>query len=113
MNRNIRFVGQHFEEFYDKQTIPVQKKIAWTLRLIEEIPTPSPKHFKSISDAPGLFEIRVRVGSNIFRIFCFFDGPTQLLICHGFQKKTQKTPRHEIVRARKIKRQFEIAQRQQ
>lgn len=23
MNRNIRFVGQHFEEFYDKQTISV------------------------------------------------------------------------------------------
>jgi phage-related protein len=105
------FIGHHFESFYDQQTIPVQKKIAWTLKMIQELPVLSAKHFKSISNAPGLYEIRIRDGNNIFRVFCFFGGPSQLMICHGFQKKTEKTPRHEIVKARKIKREFEIAQR--
>jgi len=41
----------------------------------------------------GLWEIRTKVGSNIFRIFCCFDKGNLVILLSGFQKKTQKTPK--------------------
>lgn len=49
-----------------------------------------------------MFEIRVQLGTNIFRVFCFFDGNKLVVLLSGFQKKTQKTPKDEIKRALKI-----------
>jgi phage-related protein len=34
----------------------------------------------------------VQSGSDIFRIFCFFDEGNLVVLANGFQKKTQKTP---------------------
>ena len=55
----------------------------------------------------GLYEIRVKLGSDIFRIFCFFDEGKLVVLANGFQKKTQKTPKLEIERALKIKKEYE------
>jgi len=54
----------------------------------------------------GLFEIRVEVGSNIFRVFSFFDEGNLVILLNGFQKKTQKTPRNEIELAEKLKKEY-------
>ncbi|MBA4139245.1 MAG: type II toxin-antitoxin system RelE/ParE family toxin [Segetibacter sp.] len=54
----------------------------------------------------SFLEIRVQVGSNTFRIFCFFDNNNLVVVGHGFQKKTQKTPPGEIERAGKIKKEY-------
>ena len=54
----------------------------------------------------GLFEIRVEVGSNIYRVFSFFDEGKLIVIINGFQKKTQKTPAKEIEKAEKLKKQY-------
>ncbi len=54
----------------------------------------------------GLYEIRVSSGNNIFRIFCFFDEGQLVILLNGFQKKTQKTPKPEIERAKKLKKQY-------
>ena len=55
----------------------------------------------------GLYEIRVQVGSDIFRIFCFFDQGKLVVLANGFQKKDQKTPKNEIEKALRIKQQYE------
>ena len=44
----------------------------------------------------GLFEIRVEVGSDIYRVFSFFDEGQLIILLNGFQKKSQKTPKNEI-----------------
>ena len=54
-----------------------------------------------------LYEIRVQQGSDIFRIFCFFDEGKLIVLANGFQKKTQKTPKSEIEKALKIKKEYE------
>lgn len=54
----------------------------------------------------GLFEVRVEHGSNIFRIFAFFDKGNLIVLGNGFQKKTQKTPPKEIALAEKLKKQY-------
>ncbi|HRP33799.1 MAG TPA: type II toxin-antitoxin system RelE/ParE family toxin [Agriterribacter sp.] len=40
-------------------------------------------------------------------MFCFFDEGKIIVLANGFQKKTQKTPRSEIEKALKIKREYE------
>jgi phage-related protein len=63
-------------------------------------------YFKHLTEADGLYEIRVQSGHNNFRIFCFFDDNNLVVVGHGFQKKTQKTLVREIDRAIKIKQEY-------
>ena len=104
--RDLLFYRDCFNEFYSEQTSKVQKKILWTLRVIEDLERIPEIFFKHLTGTDGLYEIRVRSGSNIYRIFCFFDDSNLVVIGHGFQKKTQKTPEREIERGEKIKREY-------
>jgi phage-related protein len=53
------------------------------------------------------FSVGVQSGSDIFRIFCFFDEGQLVVLANAFQKKTQKTPKQEIELALKIKADYE------
>ena len=64
------------------------------------------KYFSHVEDTDGLFEIRVEVGSNIFRVFTFFDEGNLVILLNGFPKKTQKTPKNEIELAEKLKKEY-------
>jgi len=66
-------------------------------------------YLKHLEGTDGLYEIRVQQGSDIFRIFCFFDEGKLVVLANGFQKKTQKTPKIEIEKALKIKHEYETA----
>ena len=70
---------------------------------MERIPT---RYFEHITGSNGLYEIRVEVGSNIYRVFSFFDKEKLVIVINGFQKKSQKTPRREIILAQKIKKLY-------
>ena len=62
-------------------------------------------YLKHIED--GIYEVRVKLGSNIYRIMAFFDEDQLILTINGFQKKTQKTPKIEITLAKKIREEYE------
>lgn len=64
------------------------------------------KYFKHLEGTEGLYEIRVKVGGDIFRVFCFFDQGALVILLNGFQKKSQKTPRLEIEKAEQLKKQY-------
>jgi len=51
--------------------------------------------------------MRIQLGSDAFRIFCFFDNGNCVILGNGFQKKTQRTPLQEIERALQIKKEYE------
>ena len=59
-----------------------------------------------IEETEGLYEVRIQFGSDIFRVFSFFDEGKLIVLANGFQKKTQKTPKKEIVKAIKIKNEY-------
>ncbi|MEQ8477044.1 type II toxin-antitoxin system RelE/ParE family toxin [Fulvivirga sp.] len=105
--RTVIFFKDYFESFFVKQNEKVQKKIIWTINLIEEIQNVPETYLKHIKGTEGLYELRAQVGSNIFRIFCFFDQGQLVVLMNGFQKKTQKTPKNEIEKALKIKKEYE------
>lgn len=104
--RELYFFRHYFELFYERQTVKVQKKILWTLNILEELDQIPESYLKFIKNSSGLYEIRVQVGNNIFRIFCFFDADNLIVIGHGFQKKTQKTPRQQIAKAEQVKKEY-------
>lgn len=62
-------------------------------------------HSKAMGE--GLFELRIRQGSNIVRAFYFFFVGRTIVVTNGFVKKTQKTPRREIARALAYKADWE------
>ena len=49
----------------------------------------------------GLFELRIKFSNDAARIFYFTYHHNKCILLHGFIKKTMKTPRKEIERARK------------
>ena len=104
--RNIIFYKNYFTSFYAEQTDEVRRKINQVLLLIQSqqrIPT---KFLKHIESTEGLYEIRVELASNIYRIFCCFDEGRLVVLFNAFQKKTQKTPQAEINKALKIKDEY-------
>jgi len=62
---------------------------------------------KHIADSDGIYEIRIKLRSNIFRVFCFFDDGKLIILMDAFQKKTSKTPKQQIKKAEKIKQEYE------
>ncbi len=101
------FYKDYFERFFIEQTDKVKAKIIWTIELIEELERVPEVYLKHLESTNGLYEIRIKHGSDIFRIFCFFDQGKLIILANGFHKKTQKTPKKEIERALKIKEENE------
>ncbi len=106
-DRQIIAYKNYFLNFYEELPNNVQAKIEWTLQLIRVTRQVPEKYFKHLEGTKGLYEIRVEVGSNIYRIFSFFDKGNLVVLGNGFQKKTQKTPKQEIAIALKIKEEYE------
>ena len=104
--RTIQFYKHYFNEFFANQTSQVRKKITQTLVWIQEVDRLPLSIFRSIEGVKGLFEIRVEVGSNIFRIFCCFDKGKIVVLFNAFQKKTQKTPQKEIEKAERLMKEY-------
>jgi len=104
--RTVISYKSYFEDFLEKQNPKVKSKIIWTLKLIEEIQQVPETYLKHIEETDGLYEVRIQQGSDIFRVFSFFDEGKLIILANGFQKKTQKTPKKEIVKALKIKTEY-------
>ncbi len=54
----------------------------------------------------GIFELRVSFESRIARSLYFYEAEGQIIFTHGFVKKTQKTPKGEIARAKVIRQSY-------
>ena len=104
--RMIKLFKNYYKDFYVAQTQTVRNKINFVLKLVETQRIIPIKFFRIIEGSDGIYEIRVEIESNIYRIFCCLDGGAVVVLFHGFQKKTQKTPLKEIKRAESIKKEY-------
>lgn len=102
--RRIYTYGGYFENFIAKLPKSVVRKIDYGLTLLKTIDRLPAKYIKHIED--GIFELRIESGGNIYRVFFIFDRGDIVVLFNGFQKKTQKTPRAEIEKAKKIKKDY-------
>jgi phage-related protein len=104
--REIKFYKTYFDDFFNPLNENVKEKIdevLFAIRILERIPS---KFFSNIEGIKGLFEVRVEYEGNIYRIFCCFDRGNLIVLFNGFQKKTQKTPHSELVKAEKIMNEY-------
>ncbi len=92
----------YFEDFLNAQTTKVQDKIFKIIEAIETLERVPSNYLKHLTGTNGLYEARIQLGSNIWRVFCFFDGEQLVILLNGFQKKSQKTPKKEIEKAERI-----------
>ena len=60
----------------------------------------------------GIFELRAKVSSNITRVLYFFYVGNRAILTNGFIKKTQKTPKEELAKAKKYKADFILRQKE-
>jgi phage-related protein len=105
--RNVVYFKNYFGDFFKKQPKRIRAKIDWTIEAIEELQFVPELYLKHITNTKGLYEIRVLVGNDIIRIFCFFETGKLVILINGFQKKSQKTPKREIELALKLKAEYE------
>ncbi|MBL7778326.1 MAG: type II toxin-antitoxin system RelE/ParE family toxin [Chitinophagales bacterium] len=89
-HRKITFYKDYFQDFFDKQSKKVKAKIVWTFDLVEDLPRVPETYLKHIENTDGLYEIRVQLGNDIFRIFCFFDQGQLVVLANGFKKENAK-----------------------
>lgn len=97
--REVIAFRNHFEEFLLAQPEKIQNKIFKIIEAIEILERVPSSYLKYIAGTAGLYEARIQLGSNIWRVFCFFDNDKLVILLNGFQKKTQKTPKSEINKA--------------
>ena len=104
--RTVISYKNHFEDFLLKQPLKVQNKIFKVIEAIETFERVPSNYLKAITGTNGLYEARIKLASNIWRIFCFFDKGKLVILLNGFSKKTQKTPKREINKALKLMAQY-------
>ena len=93
-----------FWDFYNPLDKKLKDKVDYVLQIIISVERISTKFFKHLDD--GIYEIRIEYKSDIYRIFSFFDEGRLIILLHGIQKKTQKTPRKELDRAKKLRKEY-------
>ena len=106
--RTVIAYQNYFEDFLKRQPRKVQDKIFKIIEAIETLERIPSNYLKYINDSGGLYEARIQLASNIWRVFCFFDNDRLIILLTGFQKKTQKTPKNEIRRALKLMNAYNI-----
>ena len=94
-----------FYEFLDKLQVEGNKDAERILYLIkrtaENGPVKNEQQCKLLED--GIYEFKAPKGA---RVLWFYDQGQMIICTHGFVKKKKKTPRVEIDRAKKIRRQY-------
>jgi len=109
MNQKVREVVEfenHFSEFLKRQPVKVQNKIFKIIEAIETLERVPSNYLKMLVGTNGLYEARIQLGSDIWRVFCFFDKGKLVILLNGFTKKTQKTPKNEIEKALQLMQKY-------
>ena len=104
--RQVIAYKNYFEDFLKNQPQKVQDKIYKIIEAIETLERVPSNYLKHLESTNGLYEARIRLSSNIWRVFCFFDNVDLVILLNGFQKKTQKTPKNEIEKALRLMEQY-------
>ena len=104
--REVIAYKNYFEDFLKEQPRKVQDKILKIIEAIETLEKVPANYLKAMEGTDGLYEARIQLASNIWRVFCFFDKGKLVVLLNGFTKKTQKTPSNEIKKALSLMKEY-------
>jgi phage-related protein len=88
------------EDFLRNLDTKTRTRFTWSLEQLRlrnvQASEPLVKHLEG-----KIWELRRASDGNIYRVLYFFFTGRQIVLLHGFQKKTEKTPRGETTLAQK------------
>jgi phage-related protein len=84
-------------EFIREQSAAIKQEVGEALRDVQRGMSLGMPLSKPMPDvAAGVHELRVKDETTAVRVFYFVKMADAIVVFHGFQKKTQKTPKHEM-----------------
>jgi phage-related protein len=93
------------EDFLDSLDQKTRARFLWSMEQLRirnvRAREPLTRHLEG-----NLWELREESATNIYRVIYFFFTGRRIVLLHGFQKKTQRTPRGEIEMARRRQADF-------
>lgn len=93
------------EDFLDSLDLKTRARFRWSMEQLQvrnvQARAPLVKHLEA-----DLWELREESRGNIYRIIYFFFTGRRIVFLHGFQKKSQRTPRKELEIAQARYRKF-------
>lgn len=93
------------KDFLDGLDVKMRAKTMREIGLLAENgPALREPHSKPLND--GIFELRVKFGSDISRVLYFFYVGKRIILTNGFVKKTQKTPVSELEKAKRYRNEY-------
>jgi putative component of toxin-antitoxin plasmid stabilization module len=110
--RKISFYKDYFLDFYEVQSQQTKTKIKFCLSMLEQQEKVPTKFVKHITNGEGLYELRIRVGSNQFRILFFFEegdlisGGDIVILLNAFVKKKDGDLDKAVKFALKLKEEY-------
>jgi phage-related protein len=93
------------EEFLANLEPAARAKVVRSLDMLRTIPVIPAKFWHKLSDQK-LWEVRAEYASNIYRILATTAKGNRVILLHGFQKKSQKTPRQDMKIAQLRKKRY-------
>lgn len=100
-------------DFILHQSIKMQAKIQRTIDLLKEFGHTLPEpHSKKIKGVSKFFELRVKQGKNICRLFYFYYQNDIYIITSAYVKKSNKINKRELDKAIKSMNKFKLYEEQ-
>ena len=102
----IVILSEEADSFVRQQSLKAQQKIAYNIRKLQS-GLMDKELFKKLGNSE-IWELRTLFDGICYRLFAFWDTETEALVIatHGIVKKTQKTPKKEIEKAERIRREY-------
>ena len=93
------------EEFLDSLDSAPRAKFVRTLELLQAEQMVPAKFWKKLHGT-DLWEVRAEYAGNIYRILATTAKGNRVILLHGFQKKSQKTPRQDMEIAQQRQKRY-------
>lgn len=93
------------DEFLGNLDPAPRAKFVRTLELLRVQQRVPAKFWKKLSGT-DLWEVRVEYAGNIYRVLAALAKDNRVVLLHGFQKKSQKTPRQDMEIAQQRQKRY-------
>jgi phage-related protein len=81
-------------------------KVVRNLEMLRTLAIVPSKFWRKMSGGQELWEVRAEYAGNIYRILATTAKGNRVILLHGFQKKSQKTPRQDMEIAQQRQKRY-------
>ena len=106
MDYTVRLLAPAYE-FIESLPMKIQNKVYRSIDLLREFGYRLPEPYsKTLKGAPGLKELRVKLATDICRLFYFHHKERVYVVTSGYMKKKDRTDKEEIYRALRLRNEI-------